>query len=262
MNKTAIAFVSGFMAFSCMAQETGAKPADGKVPHEERWLIHEAGMVETRQEGAALCIIDYRDVDNDLSGISEKIERFTRLIVKRERRKAEAGVVTAGDLLALLGKERGAIVAIVDDGASPSLTVLPEDGVVSINARHLKDGLPEKDAERVFGERLDREIWRAVAFALGGYETEYKCVLKNIRSPQELDALPRNTCPPVSERVEEGAAKLGLARMVRVTYASALLDGVAPPPKTEAQRKLADYYRERGLLPAATNAPAVTPPAK
>ena len=260
-NLTLIAFLAAFAAMGEPVPHA-AKPAKAeapapRIPPEVRRLIHNAGMVEKREEGPAFCVVDFRKRGGDFSGVLSKIEAFTRLIVKAEQRGLGEGEDPVKASFALLGKESGAVVAVVDDATSPSLSVFPEDGVAVINVRKLAEGLSGEGAEAALEGRLARELWRAVAFVLGGYETEYKCVIKNIRSPKELDALPQTTCTPASEKVFEGAAKLGLARTRMVTYASAIRGGWAPPPTTDAQRKLVDYYKA-----AATNAPAATPPAK
>ena len=267
-SMTMIAALAAISAFGAQPADnqgvvaSSVAPAARRIPIEERRLIHDAGMVEKQEEGPALCVVDFREVGGDISGVISKIEAFTRLTVKTEKRRLGEGECPVKASFALLGKERGAIIAITDDAASPSMSVFPEDGVVVVNVRKLSDGLPEEGATAVLEGRMARELWRATAFALGGYETEYKCVVKNIRSPKELDALPQNTCPPVSEKISEGASKLGLACKRMVTYSSAVLGGFAPEPKTEAQKKLIEYYKANGRLPATNDTSKASAPAK
>ena len=266
-SMTMIAALAAISAFGAEPADNqgaapSAAPAARRIPIEERRLIHDAGMVEKQEKGPALCVVDFREAGGDISGVISKIEAFTRLTVKTEKRRLGEGECPVKASFALLGKERGAIIAITDDAASPSMSVFPEDGVVVVNVRKLSDGLPEEGATAVLEGRMARELWRATAFALGGYETEYKCVVKNIRSPKELDALPQNTCPPVSEKISEGASKLGLARKRMVTYSSAVLGGFAPEPKTEAQKKLVEYYKANGRLPATNDTSKASAPAK
>ena len=149
-----------------------------------------------------------------------------------------------------------AVIAIVEAGSAPALTVCPEDAVAVINASRLRRNLPAADAGTVFAKRLGKEIWRAVALSLCGYESQDPCVLKLVTSETDVDDLEmRMYCPTVNAKVDSAARRLGVARMQLVPYGLAVKQGWAPAPTNDAQRAIWDAVKAQ----TATNAPA-TPP--
>jgi hypothetical protein len=137
----------------------------------------------------------------------------------------------------------GAVVAVVEDGAgSPTLAVYPEDCVAILNIDRLREGLGD-GGDELFGKRLGKELWRAAAFALGGYESDYACALKAVFSMADLDANPiEMTCPPVSGHVSRSGKRLGFGRVQTVPYFIALRQGWAPEPANDAQRAEKERY--------------------
>ena len=66
----------------------------------------------------------------------------------------------------------------------PRLLVAPEDGWAQVDVTSL-----ESSNAKVFDERLMKESWRAIAYALGGGNTHFpQCVMKPIVSVPELHA--------------------------------------------------------------------------
>jgi hypothetical protein len=140
----------------------------------------------------------------------------------------------------LLNREGVGAVTVVTDGAEaePVLTAFPEDGIVVLNVTPLK-----KDASSaVFTDRLEKELWRSIAFAAGGVESmSLHCSLKYIKVPADLDALDcKMLSPEITSHITHNAFKFGFGRNVTTTYRNACREGWAPPPTNDYQKAIWD----------------------
>ena len=105
------------------------------------------------------------------------------------------------------------------------------------------------------------EMWRAVAFVLGGYDSGTLCAFSAITDSREIDNLPIKVfSPQILAKVVAGAERRGVARIETATYYDAARRGWAPAPTNDIQKAIWDKVMVEKA--AATNAPAATPPAK
>ncbi len=256
------------LAFAAMAQSLPPNPADpaNKTPRMERYK-HAAGLVSrVIKDGKCIRFLDIRKEGVAITNVIEKMPQSFDTKVEIVKATAEEGACPMTTAKKAFSDDKvGAVIVIANQGADmPALTVCPEDRMGVINADRLKADLPEEGRDEVLAKRFTKEMWRAVAFVLGGYESQYPCVMKSVFSPSDLDANPLlMTCPPVSGAVARNAQKLGFAKVQRVPYFIALRQGWAPPPANDAQREeVARFEKMKAARAAATNAPAATPPAK
>ena len=217
------------------------------------------GFLTRRGPGAPVVFLDMREKTTDLAPVILDIQSYSRLAIDMEKEKSEDAANAVARAVAMREEGRAsAVIAIVEAGSAPALTVCPEDAVAVINASRLRRNLPSTDAEAVFAKRLGKEIWRAVAFSLCGYESQDPCVLKLVTSETDIDDLEmRMYCPSVNMKVDAAARRLGVARMQLVPYGLAVKQGWAPAPTNDAQRAIWDAVKAQ----MATNAPAATLPA-
>lgn len=200
--------------------------------------------------GGAVAILDLRANSTDVAPVAEKVARFISSYVEVRRPDSDEIGGPAADAtevaFAELAKEgTSAVVAIFDGGAEkPSLAVFPEDRVAVINASRLKPG--DGQSGTLFEERLGKEIWRGVAFVLGGYASEHPCALKAVDSLATLDnECLHMTCPPVNFKAMDFARKIGVAPYGPVPYGIAVRRGWAPPPTNDIQRAVWEDEQRR-----------------
>ena len=208
-----------------------------------------AGLVSRKlTDGASLRFLDLRQETWDIQPVIGKMSQSFGIAIEyvKMEKGDNCGLKTAAK--ALESGEAGVAIAISSEGAdAPSLVVCPEDRMAVINVDRLSDASAE-----IFAKRLTQEMWRAVAFTMGGYEVDHPCVMKTVTSVADLDANPlQMTCPPVSGHVGQNVEKFGLAKMQTVPYFIALRQGWAPAPANDAQR--AEFERFQEIKAAATN---------
>ncbi|MBP5543694.1 MAG: hypothetical protein ILM98_06435 [Kiritimatiellae bacterium] len=243
------AFAAAAVALVVMCPATGAGAEGGRpggdATHgaKRRQMFNpEAGYVtHITKEGRKVLLLDLRGADaSDLLPELSRIQQNFEVAFEVKPGPADGDARQAA-FAALAGDDGvGAVVALADEGdGSPTLSVFPEDQVTVLNVARLRRSLPENadEARATLAVRLKKELWRAVAFSLGGYENEYPCVMKGVFSMEDLDANKMEmACPLVWGRVSAHAKRLGLARAQTVPYFMALRKGWAPAPTNDAQR--------------------------
>lgn len=224
--------------------------ANGKAQRAERpqHFNEAAGYVSrTLKDGLFLRFADATGEKLDLNVLTGRMPQSFEIACDTTeigRNPAEGALELA--LGAMSDPKVGAVVLIVREGeASPCLAAYPEDRMAILNIDRLKAGLPRECGDEVFKKRLTKELWRAAAFALGGYESDYACALKAVFSSEDLDSNPMEmTCPPVSGHIKRSGKRLGFGLVQSVPYFIALRQGWAPEPINEAQRAEKKRYEE------------------
>lgn len=158
---------------------------------------------------------------------------------------------------ALAGKDAAVAIVIAATGNdNPSLVVCPEDKIAVINADKLATKLPADNAKEILSSRIEKEMWRAVAFVMGGWESDMPCVMMPVFSVEQFDANEMlMTCPPVSGKIQKNAKELNVRRTQHVPYMIAARQGWAPAPTNEVQQKIWNRFNKKA---AVTNAPVPT----
>ncbi len=257
------------LAASAIAQSMPPHPADpaNQKPRKERYK-HAAGLVSRDvRDGKCIRFIDLRGESTNLTAsLVEMMRSFETKVEIVPAQPVEKECAMKAAKKALADEKVGAAIVIANEGADmPTLTMCPEDRMGVINADRLMADLPEEGRDEVLAKRFTKEMWRAVAFVMGGYEAQYPCVMKSAFSPSDLDANPLlMTCPPVSGAISKNAQRFGFAKVQCVPYFIAVRQGWAPPPANDAQREEVERFEKMKAARAITNAvPAkVSTPAK
>ena len=261
--KTIATLAIAALAAAVLAQEAANPP----VPAQPRKGLRgtrgnpAAGFVSRiMEDGKCIRFIDLRKDGVGISNLVEKMPQFFETKVEIVKATAEEGACPMTTAKKAFSDDKvGAVIVIANQGADmPTLTMCPEDRMGVINADRLSQDLPDKGGEEVLATRFTKEMWRAVAFVMGGYEAQYPCVMKSAFSPSDLDANPLlMTCPPVSGAISKNAQRFGFAKVQCVPYFIAVRQGWAPPPANDAQREEVERYEKmKAARAAATNAPA------
>lgn len=127
------------------------------------------------------------------------------------------------------------------------LVVLPDSATACVSVAKLSEDRPSK---ALLEERLQKELWRGLIYALGGGNSfSPQCVMKQISGLKELDALSgKVACPEVFVSALEGAGKLGIKPARRVSYRQACKEGWAPAPTNDVQRAVLERVKtEKGF---------------
>ncbi len=254
MNKTFL--------LCCLA--TAAVFAGNAVPttNSARAERRQAGFATRKTEGGAIVFIDTRGgTESDFGEVARKIQDSCGLVVMCKPGvdgKATSAMKQALDAVA--STNVAVAISIAAEGADrPALTVCPEDGVAVINLDRLGENLPVENAKGVFHDRVTTEMWRAVAFVLGGYASGMPCAFSVVRRPQDMDNLLIHVVsPPILAKIVEGAAIFDVARIETEPYEIAVRKGWAPAPTNDAQRAIWNRVKAG----KSDNAPTATPPAK
>ncbi len=257
----ATALMAATMAF---AQDGPPMPVPAKAEHTGRKVAMReervaAGRVSRlSSEGGIVRFFDIRLKKSDISGQVAEMQKFCSVAMDSVGLPRPEGVSSLNyGLEALKAADVAVAIVIANDGKAPTLVVCPEDCVVVINADRLSEDLPAEKPMEMLEVRLGKELWRALAFALGGYSSDFPCVMRPVSKPAEIDTIGLQMCPPVANKIMAAAKQYGVARMQTVPYGVAVKQGWAPPPTNDAQRAI-----WKRLSSAATNTPAATPPAK
>ena len=224
----------------------------------------QAGIATRRTEGGAIAFIDTRgNVESGVGEVARRIQDSCGLVVMCQLGvdgKATSAMKQALDAVA--SSNVAVAVSIAAEGSDrPALTVCPEEGVAVINVDRLGENLPGENANGVFHDRVMTEMWRAVAFVLGGYDSGMPCAFSVIRRPQDIDNLLIHVVsPPILAKIVEGAVRYDVARIETEPYEIAVRKGWAPPPTNDVQKAIWERVKAARAA-SSTNAPAATPSA-
>lgn len=238
MKKAIVLLVVGLVGLSAIAQQnSNVKPQ--KLSSAEIQMRRHGGKCNRRLPGKSFLFLDCRHAPkDDFSEIRGQIELFSELPCVYK-----AGTMLNDDkpldvALANRNKEIAGVVVLHEGGVDkPTLTILPEECVAVMNiSPYFKDG------ENLGNQRLEKELWRVVAFCCGGVNsfTPY-CVMQSITQPSDLDKIEcRQFSPEVGDMIKRDLAKWKFGRVETMTYAGACREGWAPAPTNKYQKAIWD----------------------
>ena len=133
-----------------------------------------------------------------------------------------------------------AAVVVIYEGspADPLETVYPTERISAINVTPLRS-----DDQLTYNHRMNAMLWRGFAFSAGGVMPfGFNCLMKNVRTVKDVDALTAvSVCPPVVQNVVAHREKdFNFALLRSGTYHEACLEGWAPAPTNDVQRRVWD----------------------
>lgn len=141
-------------------------------------------------------------------------------------------------------------VIVVDDAATPSLLIAPEEGWACVNVNKLDAGL-KTDAARAkfFESRGRRELYRAFALLCGGGASQFDNNLTTCATQSEIDLCDEMLPMDVIARFQKYLPKLNITQRLETSYSRACREGWAPFPTNAIQRAVWDRIKsdkERG----------------
>lgn len=212
------------------------------------------GMVlEAPFEGKRVCIM------NGQSRVgSEVFESIAKEFAETVWFKVEIVHGAASPKTVLLNGTVGLVVCVEESEDAPALLIAPENGWAKVNVAKLATDNLDAD---ILGQRVKREIWRAVAYALGAGNERIPSVLSPVETTADLDALPSTPTPEAFNTILQAAEARGIGKIRFVPYRRACEEGWAPAPTNDAQKAIWEQVKadkERGP----TNPITIEPPKK
>ena len=251
MKKLVVITMSIFAAcvFAAEASTTKAKPRKLTPEMKAKLMARTGGTVVLRAEGPEFVFMNAQKVVQtaNLEKVPKELEKVLNFPFSIQ------DVMVSGNTIGEVGKlfnfKTAAIILIVDDANIPTSTLVAlESKWAIINVAALNVDKP--DAEKL-ASRVRKEMWRMFAVLMGASNNQrYGCLMKSVHSLADLDALPYETVSPDPfMHVCRTMDKLGMKRNKAATYRKAYIEGWAPPPQTDMQRKIVEEENARGNGP-------------
>lgn len=211
---------------------TSAKSEDARAEreaHRQARIAAEGGSVKRPLKGRVVRFM----VKTDKISIADVEEQAAQL---RKLLRIEVQVINSESATK---NATGALVILAEQEKAPTLLVAPEDLWATVNVSNLA---ADKPSAEVLRSRIIKELWRALAYALGGGNSpQPPCVMRPICKPSDLD---REKCQTLSPgplmAISKTAKELGFARGGYVTYKTAVVEGWAAQPTNAVQKAIWD----------------------
>lgn len=165
---------------------------------------------------------------------------------------------------AAIGSAEGAqvVVELVDNETAPVLAAYPEDYKATVNVGKLSQGLKGDAVAKFLPGRAQRELLRAFCFACGAGGSQYPDNIMAIGKVSDLDLIkelfiPGDTAFACQSRLKN----VGVTPKLIVPYARAVMEGWAPAPTNDVQKKVWQVIKERKER-GPTNPIKIKPPKK
>ena len=129
-------------------------------------------------------------------------------------------------------------IVVVAMDSVPALLAAPEEAWAQVNVKPL---LADNPDETTLRQRTIKEMWRALGLSLGcAYSATQPCVMSEVRSLSDLDAIPRIMGPEAQSKVDVTARRRGVVPIQYVSYRQACEEGWAPAPTNDVQKAIWD----------------------
>lgn len=248
------------IATSVSAIDTQALPQDEKSRRRLNQIEKMGGIVEVERDGKKIevCNLQKRV---DASVIEETLKKMRSLTMlpffRTDEAPGEEGL--SGKAAKLLSGKTGAVIFIIDQPATETILVAPEQRWASVNVSALAENA---DAGRL-AERTNKEIWRAAVILLASSNSMAQpCLMQPITSLSELDRISMTTTTPEPfAKMATTSKAYGINPVQRGLYYIACQEGWAPAPTNDVQRTIWNRVKadkERGP----TNPIKIPPPKK
>ena len=170
----------------------------------------------------------------DLKEIASGVQRTISIPVIVEELEAQSNKDLIKEVFSR--GRTGAAIVIVDKECDPALLIAPEDSWAVVNVRKLvADGKREK-----FVRRTRQEIWRALAFALNGTDSQMQpCIMTMVKNVKNLDRLSLEILSPEPLfKMQDGCSARNMRPSRKGTYRRACEQGWAPSPTNDVQKAI------------------------
>jgi len=234
----AAAAISFGAAFADTAQEGKKQPRRLTPEIKAMLMARTGGTVVKRAEGPEFAFVNAqkRVATEAMKKVPEELEKV--LNFPFSMRDGEIKACSIAEAPGFLNFKTAAVILIVDDAKIPTTTLTALEGKWGIvNVAALAADNPGADK---LASRVRKEMWRTFAVLMGASNNQrYGCLMKSVHSLSDLDGLPYETVSPDPfPHICRTMDRLGMKRNVSATYRKAFIEGWAPPPETEMQRKI------------------------
>ena len=220
MKRLLIVLAATVCAANALCVEKRAKLTPAQI--EERKYRHFGGHVIQQRETKVISILNEQTVvgEDVIAGIAAEMQTMLTIPVAVNAKKVV-----------------GLTLKVSEGDANVPLVVQPDNALAIVNVKALS---ADKPSRQILETRVCKEMWRGLIYTIGGGNTYVQqCVMKQVSSLAELDALPSKTaCPDAFMRVTESARALGIQPVRRVTYRQACKEGWAPAPTNDVQKAI------------------------
>lgn len=249
MKTLIVTLIAGLSLATSFAAGT-AKPAKKQMKDmspEEREAFMKArierlgGMCESQSEGLRFLFADCtKGMEISYNRTFEQIKFACQLVPLFEKMELGGKSPLAFGRSLLESRKDVAAAVVLCEGAAddPIETVYPTERLTVVNVTPLRT-----DDRLAYNHRMNAMLWRGFAFTAGGTAPfGFKCLMANVRTVKDIDALTAvSVCPPVVQNIvahREQDFRFSLIRSG--TYHEACLEGWAPAPTNDVQRKVWD----------------------
>lgn len=236
--KVAVATILSIAVLSAGAAGTKAdKPKPLDAVKNAKFVEQQGGLVMPPDNGSRILVWDAT------GNAGTAIVDFTN-VVKRMMPlpfSVKSGPITGSPYKAAKdakGEKIPAVLLVSEAGNdAPALSVYPEEAISCINYSALIGG-----DEKTINTRIEKELFRSLGFALGGYSiSRMPCVMDTVFSREDLDENPTMLLSPMRlVGINKAAEKLKLPVMRPTLYSRAVREGWASAPTNDVQRKIWD----------------------
>lgn len=237
-----VALAAALWGLAGMGQtaEGPAKKAPRRLTPEIKAMLiaRTGGMVVQRGEGPEFVFANAQKTvaGEALKKVPEELEKVLNFPFAMREAELKGGAIAG--VGGLLDAKTAAVVAVVDEPGLPCPTLVAAEerwGVVNVAALRADGAGGDKLAARV-----RKQMWRTFAVLMGAANNiRYGCLMKTVTSLKELDDQPYETVSPEPfSHICRTMVKFGMKRNRSATYRKAYLEGWAPPPETEVQKKI------------------------
>ena len=208
-------------------------------------MARTGGTVVLRAEGPAFLYVNAQKkvATADLKKVPEELERVLNFPFEMRDEEVKGCPLDAAG--GFISPKAAAVILIVDDPKIPTTTLQAiESKWAIVNVAALA---ADKPSAETLAARVRKEMWRTFAVLMGASDNQrYGCLMKNVASLEDLDKLPYETVSPDPfPAVCRTMTKYGMKRNKSATYRKAFIEGWAPPPTTEMQRKIVEEETAR-----------------
>ena len=220
MTRYVIAFVTILCAANALCVDKKPKLTPEQIA--DRKYRHFGGHVIQPRETKVISIVNEQSVVGN--------DALARIVAEMQTLLTIPVVVNAK-------KNVGLTLKVREGDTETPLLVMPDNATAIVSIKALS---VDKPSRPVLETRVCKELWRGLIYTIGGGNTYVQqCVMKQVSSLAELDALPSKTaCPDAFMRVTESAKALGIQPVRRVTYRQACREGWAPAPSNDVQKAI------------------------
>lgn len=208
-------------------------------------MARKGGMLRVPTSGPVIKVLNaqQRVSSQEIDGVCRAIESAMMLEVRYADGAAAEPLAEAARRVA--DPQCAAALVICDQPHLPMLLVAPEANWALINVAALASDKP--DQERL-ASRLRKELWRGFGHLMGAANSHYEaCVMKSVRDPADLDALPVETVSPEPYiKIQQHARAIGASPYAMVSYREACKQGWAPAPTNAVQQAVWDEVKKQG----------------